>query len=256
MYGDTYSMRSTTHVISEIKLLKEIFNFDHIWFCDDIFGLKRSWVSDFAELVKKENLNFRYKIQSRADLLVQEKYVEALAASGCSEVWMGAESGSQRILDAMDKGTTVEEIIEARRLLAQHHIRAAFFLQFGYLGETMEDIHKTIELVKQTMPDDLGISVSYPLPGTLFYEKVKQDLALKSNWTDSDELAMMFKNTYPPAFYKILHRLVHSIYRKKKASASIDKRAQFSGNLKSSFSYLKYSLNASLQTYRLKQNLR
>lgn len=256
MYGNAYNMRSPQNVIKEIKLLKTLFDMEHIWFCDDIFGLKRSWVAEFAELTKKENLNFKYKIQSRADLLVQEKYVESLAASGCNEVWMGAESGSQRILDAMDKGTTVEEIKEARYLLAHHKIRAAFFLQFGYLGETMDDINKTIELVKETMPDDLGISVSYPLPGTLFYEKVKQDLSLKSNWTDSDELAMMFKNTYPPDFYKILHRLVHSIYRKKKAVTLMDKRPKLQHQLKSSFSYLKYSLSAAFQSYRLKQSMR
>lgn len=221
MYGNAYNMRSTQYVIQEIKLLKTLFNMDHIWFCDDIFGLKRSWVSEFAELVKKEDLHFNYKIQSRADLLVQEKYVESLAASGCSEVWMGAESGSQKILDAMDKGTTVEEIKKARALLKEFKINAAFFLQFGYLGETIEDINKTIELVKETMPDDLGISVSYPLPGTLFYEKVKQDLSAKSNWTDSDELAMLFKGTYAPGFYKLLQRYVHKVYRRMNGIRSI-----------------------------------
>jgi anaerobic magnesium-protoporphyrin IX monomethyl ester cyclase len=255
MYGNAYNMRSEQNVIDEIKLLKRTFHFDHIWFCDDIFGLKRSWVSEFASRVKKENLKFKYKIQSRADLLVQEKYVEALAESGCDDVWMGAESGSQKILDAMDKGTTIEEIKEARKLLKQHGIKASFFLQFGYLGETMEDIHKTISLVKETMPDDIGISVSYPLPGTLFYEKVKQDLAQKTNWTDSDELAMMFKNTYPPAFYKILHRLMHSIYRKKRASVNLDKRTEFPVRLKSVLSYLKYSCTEFIQSYQLKQNM-
>lgn len=238
MYGNAYNMRSPQNVVREIQLISQLFHMDHIWFCDDIFGLKRSWVSEFAELVKKERLRFRYKIQSRADLLVQEKYVEALAASGCDEVWMGAESGSQRILDAMDKGTTVEEIREARALLKMHNIKAAFFLQFGYLGETLEDINKTIRLVKETMPDDIGISVSYPLPGTPFYEKVKQDLSLKSNWTDSDDLAMMFKNTYQPDFYKNLHKYVHKIYRR-----SIGFRALKSLHLNPSYRQLKKALS-------------
>jgi anaerobic magnesium-protoporphyrin IX monomethyl ester cyclase len=221
IYGNSYNMRSPEHVVKELKLLKQLFNFDHVWFCDDIFGLKRSWVSQFAQLVKEENLIFNHKIQSRADLLVQEKYVEDLAASGCSDVWMGAESGSQKILDAMDKGTTVEEIKLARKLLKQYNIKASFFLQFGYLDESMDDIKKTIGLVVETMPDDIGISVSYPLPGTQFYEKVKHQLTSKTNWTDSDEMALMFKNTYSPEFYKKLHHYIHQLYRLKKAEQLI-----------------------------------
>lgn len=220
MYGNAYNMRSPQNVVDEIVLLKAKFNMDHIWFCDDIFGLKRSWVQEFSELVNHTGVKTNYKIQSRADLLVQEKYVTYLASSGCKEVWMGAESGSQRILDAMDKGTKVEEIIEARQLLKQYGVRVAFFLQYGYLGETMEDIDKTIRLLSDTLPDDIGISVSYPLPGTLFYEKVKQDLIKKSNWTDSDDLDMMFHNTYPSTFYKKLHRYTHYIYRFQKLKGS------------------------------------
>ena len=220
IYGNMYNMRSPQNVIDEIKMLKERFDFSHIWFCDDIFGLKRSWVSEFAALVQKENLKFRYKIQSRADLLVQEQYVEDLAASGCDDVWLGAESGSQAILDAMDKGTTVEQIKEARALLKKHNIKASFFLQFGYPGETFDDIKKTIALVKETMPDDIGISVSYPLPGTLFYENVKDQLQ-KTNWTDSDEMALLFRNTYSAGFYKQLHHYVHQLYRRTKAEKRI-----------------------------------
>lgn len=220
MYGNSYNMRSAQNVVSEMVLLKQLFHMDHIWFCDDIFGLKRSWVKEFAELVEKAGVKTPYKIQSRADLLVQEKYVIYLADSGCDEVWMGAESGSQKILDAMDKGTTVEQIKEARQLLKQYDIRVAFFLQYGYLGETIEDIRKTWNLLTETMPDDIGISVSYPLPGTPFYDKVKQDMVQKSNWTDSDDLDLMFHNTYPSAFYKKLHRYTHYIYRLQKLKDS------------------------------------
>ncbi len=220
MYGNNYNMRSPRNVVDEMLLLKQMFNMDHIWFCDDIFGLKRSWVQEFAVLVNQEQIKTGYKIQSRADLLVQEQYVKHLADSGCREVWMGAESGSQKILDAMDKGTTIAQIKEARNLLKQYDIKAAFFLQYGYLGETIEDINKTIKLLTDTMPDDIGISVSYPLPGTAFYDKVKQDLVTKSNWTDSDDLDLMFQNTYPSAFYKKLHRYTHYIYRLKKLQYS------------------------------------
>lgn len=225
IYGNRYNSRTPAHVINELKMLKENYSFDHIWFCDDIFGLKPGWVKEFADLVQKENLSFHFKIQARADLLLQEDYVKDLARAGCKNIWMGAESGSQRILDAMDKGITVEQIFKATTLLREYGINPSFFIQFGYPGETREDITRTIEMINRLLPFELGISVSYPLPGTSFYEKVKADLRDKSNWTDSDELALMFRNTYAPPFYKQLHRYVHKTYRKHVAL-----RALSSGN--------------------------
>jgi radical SAM superfamily enzyme YgiQ (UPF0313 family) len=217
IYGNRYNVRSPGHVVDEIRLLRERYQFDHIWMCDDIFGLKPGWVNEFAELVEREKLSFRFKIQSRADLLMQENYVAALARAGCENSWMGAESGSQKILDAMDKGTTVEQIAGATRLLREHGIRVSFFIQFGYPGETKEDIDLTIRMIKNLMPDHIGISVSYPLPGTVFYERVKSELNEKANWTDSDELKLMFRNTYSLEFYKQLHRYVHKTYRRQLA---------------------------------------
>ena len=214
IYGNRYNARSPKNVVAELKWIRDNFGLDHVWFCDDIFGLKPGWVHEFSELTEAENLKFRFKIQSRADLLLQEQYVEALARAGCEDVWMGAESGSQKILDAMDKGTTIEQIALSTALLKQYSIRPSYYIQFGYPGETDEDIEATIKMIHRNQPHEIGISVSYPLPGTVFYEKVKEQLKEKANWTDSDELALMFHNTYKPSFYKQLHRYVHRNYRK------------------------------------------
>ena len=213
IYGNRYNSRSPQNVVQELKMLKEKFQFDHIWFCDDIFGLKPGWVNEFADIIKKENLRFRFKIQARADLLLQENYIRDLARAGCENIWMGAESGSQKVLDAMDKGITIEQIHESTKLIRKYGMNPSFFIQFGYVGETKEDIKKTIKMINELLPYEIGISVSYPLPGTGFYEKVKSDLKEKTNWTDSDELALMFRNTYQPAFYKQLYRYVHRTYR-------------------------------------------
>lgn len=221
IYGNRYNCRSPYNVVSELIMLKKHYNPDHIWFCDDIFGLKPGWVKEFAELLDKENLRFKFKIQSRVDLLLHENTIKNLEMAGCDTIWMGAESGSQKILDAMDKGTTVEQIYEATHLIKKHGMRPSFFIQFGYLGETWEDIEKTIRMINKLMPAEIGISVSYPLPGTLFYEKVKSQLKEKANWTDSDELALMFRNTYQPFFYKQLHRYVHLSYRQHIAFANL-----------------------------------
>jgi radical SAM superfamily enzyme YgiQ (UPF0313 family) len=223
IYGNRYNSRSPKNAVNELKLLKEKFQFDHIWFCDDIFGLKPGWINEFADLIEKENLGFRFKIQARADLLLQEDNIKNLARAGCDNIWMGAESGSQKILDAMDKGTTVEQIFTATKLLKKNNIKPSFFIQFGYPGETKEDIQKTVSMINNLLPYSIGISVSYPLPGTVFFEKVKEQLKEKSNWTDSDEMALMFRNTYPASFYKQLHHFVHKDYRKHIAYENINK---------------------------------
>lgn len=213
IYGNRYNSRSPEHVVNEIEYLLNQFQPDHFWMSDDIFGLKPNWVSRFNELIKEKRLTFKYKIQSRVDLLLEESTIDALADSGAEVVWVGAESGSQKILDAMDKGTTVEQIEKATHRLRARGVKVGYFLQFGYLGETKSDIDSTIKMVLKNMPDEIGISVSYPLPRTKFYEKVKEQLKEKQNWTDSDDLAMMYRGTYSPAFYKLLHRYVHSRYR-------------------------------------------
>lgn len=214
IYGNRYNSRSPQNVVTELKMLQQQFGFEHIWFCDDIFGLKPGWIKEFADLIEKEALSFRFKMQGRVDLLLKENNIRDLARGGCENIWMGAESGSQKILDAMDKGTTVEQIYEATQLLKKCGIRPSFFIQFGYLSETKEDIEKTIGMINQLLPYEIGISVSYPLPGTVFFEKVKSQMKEKTNWKDSDELALMFSNTYQPAFYRQLHRYVHKTYRK------------------------------------------
>lgn len=237
IYGNRYNSRSPQNVVQELKMLKEKFLFDHIWFCDDIFGLKPGWVHEFADLVEREKLEFRFKIQARADLLLQENYIRDLARAGCDNIWMGAESGSQKILDAMDKGTTDEQIYESTKLIRKYGMRPSFFIQFGYPGETKDDIRKTIKMIHELLPAEIGISVSYPLPGTGFYEKVKADLKDKTNWTDSDELALMFRNTYQPAFYKQLYRYVHRSYRMHLAMDNI--RQVFTSPAKASVKKLK-----------------
>lgn len=248
IYGNRYNARTPENVFSEVKFLYETYRFDHIWFCDDIFGLKPGWVKRFAALLKDSGIKIRFKIQSRADLLLKDEQVVPLAEAGCETVWMGAESGSQKILDAMDKGITVQQIDEAVKQLNANGIRTALFLQFGYLQETKDDIELTLAMLRRLMPDEIGISVSYPLPGTKFYEKVKEELKSKTNWTDSDEMAMMFHSTYEPEFYKKLHRYVHTYYRKLK---NIQQAERF--NLKALIKMPLYALRERQQKKLLKR---
>ena len=150
---------------------------------------------------------------SRADLLLRDGEVDALRDAGCETVWMGAESGAQSVLDAMDKGTRVEQIEQSAARLRAAGIRVAFFLQFGYPGEGLAEIDLTRQLVRRCRPDDIGISVSYPLPGTAFHEAVQAQLGPQRNWVDSADLAMLYRGPFTTDFYRHLHRVVHREFR-------------------------------------------
>ena len=253
IYGNRYNNHSPERVVDEIAYLQKQFDVHYFWMCDDIFGLKPNWIQAFRDLVKAKNLKFKYKIQSRVDLLLKEDNIAALAASGLDTVWLGAESGSQRILDAMDKGTKVEQIYKAAQLLQAKGIRVAFFLQFGYLGEVKTDIDQTLKMLLDIMPDEIGISVSYPLPGTKFFEIVKKDLIHKANWTDSNDLDMMFKNTYSKAFYKHLHAYIHHRYRIKRGLLSLQGKRR--GHIVKNIFSMCYAIpKALLSYYHLNKN--
>jgi anaerobic magnesium-protoporphyrin IX monomethyl ester cyclase len=208
IYGSKYLVRSADSVAEEMQLLKYEYGIEHLWFADDIFALNRHWVREFADAVERRNAAIPFKIQSRADLMTSET-VAALKRAGCEEVWMGAESGSQAILNAMDKGLTVASIQCARARLGAEGIRAAFFLQFGYPGETLSEIEETISLVRNCRPDDIGVSVSYPLPGTVFHDRVQEQLGAKRNWIDSQDLSVMFRATYTDEFYRSVRNALH-----------------------------------------------
>ena len=219
IYGQRYTARSVDAVVDEIAWLKETYQPDHLWMADDIFGLKPGWIGRFADLIVERRAVVPFKCLLRADG-VSDATVQALKRAGCRTAWIGAESGSQRILDAMEKGTRVEQIAAAARRLHDAKIAVGFFLQFGYPGETLDDIALTLQMVRDCRPDDIGVSVSYPLPGTPFHERVKVQLGEKQNWVDSNDLAMMYRATYAPEFYRALHALVHAQFRARKLRAA------------------------------------
>jgi len=216
IWGQRYNSRSPENVAAEIRWLKETYAPDHIWFADDILGLKPSWIEKFAELLNEAGTVIPFKCLQRADL-VNEKTAAALARAGCRTVWLGAESGSQKILDAMEKGDRVDDIYRAAQLLHAKGIEVGFFLQFGYPGERWEDVQKTLKMVRDCSPDDIGVSVSYPLPGTKFFERVRLEMGEKQNWVDSQDLAMLYDGPFPAEFYRILHGRVHYEFRARRA---------------------------------------
>jgi anaerobic magnesium-protoporphyrin IX monomethyl ester cyclase len=221
IWGQRYNARSADNVAAELKWLKMQFAPDHIWFVDDIMGLKPGWIERFAERVEKLDARVPFKCLNRVDLLLRGETIGALKRAGARTVWVGAESGSQKILDAMEKGTRVEQIYEVSRRLHATGIEVGFFLQFGYPGETRDDIEQTLQMVRDCRPDDIGMSVSYPLPGTKFHERVRHELGVKQNWLDSNDLAMLYRGTYSTEFYRQLHVVLHKEFRLHKYSGEL-----------------------------------
>lgn len=232
IWGQRYGVRSAESVVVEMAWLKANFQPDHLWFMDDIMGIQDRWIEEFADELDKRSLHLPFKSLNRVDLLLRGQTIPALARAGAKIVWVGAESGSQKILDEMDKGTTVAQIYEATRKLHQHGVKVAFFLQFGYPGETREDIELTLKMVRDLMPDDIGISVSYPLPGTPFYERVRHELSERENWIDSQDMAMLYQGPFTTEFYRQLHTVVHKEYRSRKTLMALKALLRNPANLR------------------------
>jgi anaerobic magnesium-protoporphyrin IX monomethyl ester cyclase len=218
--GNRFQLRRPAEVAAEIYQLKTLFGVQHVWFGDDIFALDRRWIEAFANAIDSYGEVIPFKIQSRADLM-NEGTVAALKRAGCSEVWMGVESGSQIILDSMRKGLKLSAVCAARQRLAAAGIRACYFLQFGYPGEGWPEICETVQLVRDTRPDDIGVSLSYPLPGTGFYERVQAQLGKKRNWVDSDDLCTIHIASYTDDFYHALRDALHAEVSQCSASAPL-----------------------------------
>lgn len=208
LFGRRYAQRSAAAVAAEMRRLRDEVGPDHVWFADDIFGLTPAWIRAFADEVTRLHARTPFMMQSRANLMTAPT-VAALREAGAEEVWLGVESGSQKILDAMEKGTRIEQIRSATRHLKAQGIRVGWFIQLGYLGEEWTDVLQTRDLLRDERPDDIGVSVSYPLPGTGFYDAVRTHLGAKRNWEDTDDLDMLFHGTYVADFYRRVRDLLH-----------------------------------------------
>ena len=195
-WGRTYHVRPAEKVAAEVHRAVEL-GADRIWFTDDIFAIKLDWLRRYHAALGGA---VPYRCLTRPDLVKDPAYVAELAASGCREVWMGVESGAQHVLDAMDKDTSLDDIRRASGLLRDAGIRRGFFLQLGYPGERYEDVLATAALIRELRPEELGITVSYPLPGTPFHEAVRAQLG-STNWRSAMDNEVLFQATYPQPFY-------------------------------------------------------
>jgi len=208
LYGRRYAQRKPSAVADEMERLVTEINPDHVWFADDIFGLSPRWIEDFSNALVERRVRVPFTVQSRPDLMT-DTACQALARAGCEEIWLGVESGAQSVLDAMNKGTTIATVRSVTRLLDRWGVRPSWFLQLGYPGEDWPEILASRDLVRDGAPYDIGVSVSYPLPGTTFHARVADELSEKTNWAHSDDLAMLFQGAFSTKFYRQVRDLLH-----------------------------------------------
>jgi radical SAM superfamily enzyme YgiQ (UPF0313 family) len=217
VYGGTYRRRSPQLAAQEMQFIKQNYKPDMIWFVDDVFTIHHKWLSEFAEEVKKQDAVIPYEIISRADRL-NEEVIKTLKESGCFRIWVGAESGSQKIIDTMDRRVDVLKTREMIQLTKQHGIEAGTFIMLGYPGETKEDIKETITHLVESNPSQYTITIAYPIKGTELYSEVSNEFLNQGlEWESSTDRDIDFKRTYPKQYYQhAIKWVMNEVYLKTK----------------------------------------
>jgi len=214
VFGRKYRIRSPENSAEEMKLLKETYSPDFLRVVDDITGVQKNWVLRWSREVLKKDAVIPFECLTRVNL-ASEEMLKALKDMGCEKIYFGAESGSQKVLDAMEKGITVEQIYKASELCKKLGIKTYFFMMVGYPGEDIEDLNLSVKLLRETLPDEFSTTIAYPLPGTKFYEQVRDRLMFESqdwmlDWDYTAENKLLFKREkYNTTFYRWVIRWFH-----------------------------------------------
>jgi anaerobic magnesium-protoporphyrin IX monomethyl ester cyclase len=237
VYGLSYRRRSPEKVVEELEVIKKDYNPDSLWFVDDVFTISHKWLKSFAEELKKKNVLIPYECITRADRM-NEEVITLLKETGCFRVWIGAESGSQKVIDLMDRRVDVNQVRDMIRLTRKHGIEAGTFIMLGYPGETEQDIEETIHHLKQSNPDHFTITVAYPIRGTELYQEIEATQTTNLDWATSTDRQIDFKRTYSRKYYDFaVKRVINEVNYYKHANGFLNATAS-KHKLKSIFAKL------------------
>jgi anaerobic magnesium-protoporphyrin IX monomethyl ester cyclase len=207
VFGQSHRRRDPLLVVDEVEWLLQTYSPDMVWVSDDVFTINHKWIRDYATEMRRRGLRIPFECISRADRLNAEM-LDLLAELGCFRVWIGSESGSQRILDAMDRGVKVEQVQQAVALTRERGIESGMFLMWGYEGEELDDIEATIKHVSTSKPDIFFTTVSYPIKGTPYYGKVSDRLVQLKPWGVSSDREIKIKGRHSRTFYSYADKLL------------------------------------------------
>lgn len=200
VYGLSYRRRSPARTAEELSMIKQAYNPDSLWFVDDVFTINHKWLREFRDELKIKNVLIPYECITRADRLNDEA-IQLLKETGCFRVWIGAESGSQKVIDLMDRRVDVNKVRDMIRLARRNGIEAGTFIMLGYPGETEDDIEETIHHLKESNPDHFTITVAYPIKGTELFQEIEAVQTTSLDWSASTDRDIDFKRTYNRKYY-------------------------------------------------------
>jgi len=207
VYGQTHRRRDPVKVVDEVEWLLSEYNPDIAWVSDDVFTINHEWIRKYAAEMRRRSLHVPFECISRADRL-NEEVLDLLAELGCFRIWIGSESGSQRLLDAMDRGVKVEQVQRAIEQARARKIQSGMFLMWGYEGEQMEDIEATIQHVRKSNPDVFFTTVSYPIKGTPYYQQVQSKLVQLKPWGQSSDREIKIAGRHSRNYYAHADKLL------------------------------------------------
>jgi radical SAM superfamily enzyme YgiQ (UPF0313 family) len=220
VYGHSHRRRSPVAVASEVEWLLGRYDPDMLWIADDVFTIHHGWIQEYAAELKRRGIRIPFECITRADR-VNERIAETLRELGCMRVWIGSESGSQRILDAMQRGVTVEQVRRAVGLCKANGIETGMFLMWGYDGEDISDVEATVDHVKQCRPDVFFTTVSYPIKGTPYFDKVAARLVNIKPWSETSDREFAVRGRHSRRFYKYADDLLRNEMSARREDAAI-----------------------------------
>ncbi len=210
VFGYTHRRRSYQNCADEVQHIVETYRPDQVWYADDVFTIHHRWLHNYATELERRNLKIPFETISRADRMMKEEVLETLARMGCYRVWIGSESGSQKILDAMERGVTAEQVQWATQAAQRHGIEVGMFLMWGYDGETEADIEATVEHVKKANPDIFFTTVAYPIKNTKFFTAVEDQVLLDKPWAEATDRDYKIRGRHSKEYYKHADRFLRN----------------------------------------------
>jgi radical SAM superfamily enzyme YgiQ (UPF0313 family) len=210
VFGYSHRRRSVIDCANELQAIHETYHPDQVWYADDVFTINHTWLHEYHAELKRRNLRLSFETISRADRMMKEEVLATLADLGCYRIWIGSESGSQKILDSMQRGVTVEQVQWATHAAQRHGIEVGMFLMWGYDGETLEDIEATIEHVKRANPNLFFTTVSYPIKNTPYFHAVSDRVTLDLDWDRATDRDLRIQGRHSRAYYGHADRWLRS----------------------------------------------
>jgi len=202
VFGYSHRRRSFLDCARELEYIVEAYRPEQVWYADDVFTISHPWLYGYAQELKRRNLRVPFETISRADRMMKDEVLQTLAEMGCYRIWIGSESGSQRILDAMERGVTVDQVIWATNAAKRYGIQVGMFLMWGYQGEEIDDIAATVDLVKKCQPDIHLTTVAYPIKNTGFFAKASESIVLNKEWSLATDRDYLIKGRHSRGYYK------------------------------------------------------